>query len=86
MNEERLIAALKAADERIAREHPETAVEMTGDEAEVGRRDYARALVAEYFEQHEPGANHEYEIECRVCGQRGMIRLSVDPPTAEAPA
>jgi hypothetical protein len=28
---------------------------------------------------HEPGESHEYRIECKVCGQPGMVRVSIDP-------
>jgi hypothetical protein len=31
------------------------------------------------FLDHEPGAPHQYEIICKVCGVRGMVRLSIDP-------
>ncbi len=33
-------------------------------------------------EAHEPGDNHQYEIACKVCGERGVIRLTVDPERA----
>jgi hypothetical protein len=29
--------------------------------------------------EHEPGANHEYELVCKVCGQAGTIRITIDP-------
>jgi hypothetical protein len=32
---------------------------------------------------HQLGEPHEYEITCRVCGQVGVLRLTVDPETAE---
>jgi hypothetical protein len=28
---------------------------------------------------HQPGDPHQYEIACKVCGQPGTIRISVDP-------
>jgi hypothetical protein len=28
---------------------------------------------------HESGETHRYRIECEVCGQRGTVRLSVEP-------
>lgn len=28
---------------------------------------------------HKPGDPHLYRIECEVCGQRGTVRLSVEP-------
>lgn len=31
---------------------------------------------------HVSGDNHRYRIECSVCGERGMIRISVDPEKA----
>jgi hypothetical protein len=31
---------------------------------------------------HESGASHEYDLTCRVCGQLGTIRLTIDPQTA----
>jgi hypothetical protein len=31
---------------------------------------------------HEPGDNHEYDLTCKVCGQPGVIRLTIDPETA----
>jgi len=34
------------------------------------------------IEAHEPGDNHQYEIECKVCGESGVIRLTVDPERA----
>lgn len=34
---------------------------------------------------HEPGDSHQYRIACEVCGERGTIRLTVDPETALAP-
>jgi hypothetical protein len=35
---------------------------------------------------HKPGDSHRYRITCEVCGERGTIRLTVDPETALAPA
>ena len=29
--------------------------------------------------EHAPGDPHRYRIECEVCGQRGMVRISIDP-------
>jgi len=31
---------------------------------------------------HQAGDPHEYEITCKVCGQHGQVRLSVDPVSA----
>jgi hypothetical protein len=31
---------------------------------------------------HKPGDPHQYRITCEVCGERGAIRLTVDPETA----
>ena len=28
---------------------------------------------------HEPGDNHEYDLTCKVCGQPGVVRLTIDP-------
>ena len=28
---------------------------------------------------HDPGDHHKYDLICRVCGQLGVIRLSIDP-------
>ena len=44
---ELLVGALRAVDERIVAEYPEHATELL-DGDEVGRRDYAEALTAEY--------------------------------------
>jgi hypothetical protein len=41
----------------------------------------AHAYATEAKSAHEPGEPHRYQIEC-PCGQRGTIRLSVDPETA----
>lgn len=32
--------------------------------------------------KHKPGDPHQYEIACVVCGERGTLRLTVDPETA----
>jgi hypothetical protein len=45
---ERLTVALRRLDERIVREHPETATQLLLPEDEPGRRDYAAAIIAEY--------------------------------------
>ena len=29
--------------------------------------------------EHKPGEAHEYDLACRVCGQPGVIRLTIDP-------
>jgi hypothetical protein len=34
---------------------------------------------------HQPGEPHRYRIECEVCGQTGVIRLSVDPESVPEP-
>jgi len=28
---------------------------------------------------HAPGDNHQYDLTCKVCGQRGVVRILVDP-------
>lgn len=33
---------------------------------------------------HQPGDPHDYLIECRTCGERGMIRLTIDPQAADS--
>jgi hypothetical protein len=45
---ERLVVALRVVDERIAAAEPEHAVELLDAEAEIGRRDFAVHLTAEY--------------------------------------
>ena len=47
----------------------------------LARAEIARAYATEAKSAHEPGEPHRYQIEC-PCGQRGTIRLSVDPETA----
>lgn len=42
------------------------------------------AILDAYPDGHKPGDQHRYLIECSVCGERGTIRLSVDPQAAEA--
>ena len=32
---------------------------------------------------HKPGEAHRYRIECEVCGQRGQIKISVEPQYPE---
>ncbi len=32
--------------------------------------------------EHKPGDPHQYRLTCEVCGDRGTIRLTVDPETA----
>jgi hypothetical protein len=32
--------------------------------------------------EHEAGDSHEYELTCKVCGQLGIIRVSIDPERA----
>jgi hypothetical protein len=32
---------------------------------------------------HEPGDPHEYEAKCRVCGQHGMVQITLVPEKAE---
>ena len=38
---------------------------------------------------HKPGEHHDYSLTCKVCGQPGLIRVSIDPeranPDPEAP-
>jgi hypothetical protein len=33
---------------------------------------------------HQPGDHHDYRTECSVCGQRGMVTLSLEPQRYEA--
>ncbi len=30
---------------------------------------------------HEPGESHRYDLRCSVCGERGLIRVTIDPET-----
>ena len=32
---------------------------------------------------HEPGDSHRYALECSVCGEHGLIRVTIDPERAE---
>jgi hypothetical protein len=34
---------------------------------------------------HEPGDSHVYRIECSICGEPGMVRLTVDPERSDDP-
>jgi hypothetical protein len=39
-------------------------------------------LAAEYVAlatEHRPGDPHEYDIRCTVCGEPGVVRLTIDP-------
>lgn len=49
-------------------------------------RDDAALAPAPSEPRHEPGDPHQYRITCEVCGERGTIRLTVDPETALTPA
>lgn len=31
------------------------------------------------IEPHKPGENHQYRLKCEICGQPGVIRVTVDP-------
>lgn len=51
-----------------------------GGDYTAGRPGSREALTSlDALRSHEPGESHRYQIECEVCGQRGVIRLSVDP-------
>lgn len=30
-------------------------------------------------ELHQPGDSHRYRVECSICGQRGVVNLSLEP-------
>ena len=34
-------------------------------------------------DEHKPGDPHQYRITCSICGERGTIRLTVDPEKSE---
>lgn len=34
--------------------------------------------------EHAPGDPHQYRITCKVCGERGTIRLSIEPEAPDA--
>ena len=38
-------------------------------------------IITPILKKHEPGDPHQYRITCKVCGERGMIRLTIDPET-----
>ena len=42
-----------------------------------------RAEAVPVAESHKPGEAHRYRIECEVCGERGTVRLSVEPQVVE---
>lgn len=48
LNVDRLIAATRVVDQRIVEADPQHAVELTGEEAERGRRDWCEAIAAAY--------------------------------------
>lgn len=74
---DRLVKALQAVDQHIVDEHPETAAELFSADVEKGRRDFAEAIIAEYYFEH-PDDPHVYDLRCTICGRPGTVRVSID--------
>jgi hypothetical protein len=63
-------------------EHPEDHLPQTTKACyRCGRLRYAVSLypALPIPDPHKPGDNHDYRIECVVCGERGVLQLSVEP-------
>jgi len=41
--------------------------------------DCGAIITVPYAKPHEAGERHDYDLRCKVCGQAGVIRVSVDP-------
>jgi hypothetical protein len=48
-------------------------------EARIRALEASTPSVAQTAERHKPGDFHDYTMECRVCGERGFVNLSVVP-------
>jgi hypothetical protein len=84
----RLLDQYREAAARVGyaqRDAPEAVPRLAGKETAIRVAIVAalRAIEAEAHavdvHEHRAGESHRYRIECEVCGQRGMVNLSIEP-------